>query len=784
MIAKYLKNIALSMGLIERRTNLVDDVINGIKTVKFNAWENIFYDLIIKVRESEFRVLGENHWYRGFMFCIFAGITALTSICCFGFYEVFVSELEVSKAFTVLVLVNLVVAPLGEFVESLYLFLYSTNSLKRVGEIVELEDSGGEEDGDTGHEHGSMEEWGGLIEIKEASLRHVEENEGNDDGTGQSAGALEEDEVELGSLRTSRCVLNDISLRVEPGSFSAIVGKVGSGKSSIILSILGELKLVKGSVNKIGSVAYISQEAFLMNDTVKNNILFGLDYEEVQYNKAVKISQLIPDFQILPQGDETEIGERGITLSGGQKQRVSIARAVYANADIYLIDDCLSALDAYVGRRVLEDVFLGELSSKTRLMVTHKLEVLESVDYVYLLEGGRVIEKGTFEEIQSQEGYKKFSQTTKKGSQIGTKIHARVNNRPIIQTNTDQKEKSSPSKMNQKVRGSKKSNGSKSGLKSSPKAVPLKDLQGRAPQEASSDIEQRRLGSNRTKLNKPGFGKSTKVSSAEDSEELSLKHYLYYISKGGTSGFFTTMLSFLIVTILKLTAAWWISIWASRAYKLSLFRYLISYVVINALYLLFILARVGVFSGYCLKISQKLFAEATWSLLRRPTTYFDVNPIGKIFNLFTNDIRSMDFNLLNCNMTFLEISFTLIGAFIGAILICPPVLVVLLIGCFTIRMRLAQTISMGNRLKRLELSLGSRYLSRLSELLSGRVVVNAFRVREKLIERFREVHDASVNSIFQQHVVYIRCVYGMNLFVWAIAICALSCVFSTKLGLR
>ena len=743
----------------------------------------------MKVRDSQLQILSENHTYYGYLYCAFAAITALTSICCFSFYEVFVSKLSISQAFTVLVLINLVVSPLGEFVQSLYLSLECSHCMKRLGEIFLLEDNGGGEDGD---DLGAMEEFGGLIEIKDASLMHIEgavkrETDQREDTSGEGG-------VELGSLGATGCVLNGISMRVEPGSFSAIIGKVGSGKSSIILSILGELKLVKGSVDKIGSVAYISQEAFLMNDTVKNNILFGLDYHEVRYNTAVKISQLIPDLLVLPQGDETEIGERGITLSGGQKQRISIARAVYANADIYLIDDCLSALDAYVGRRVLEDVFLKELSSKTRLMVTHKLEVLDKVDYIYLVEGGKITEKGTLKEIKSKENYKKFSQATKKKKKIsksdGNITPPRLNYKPKIQFKTEQKPKSNPSNSNAKGSKKSKSNQSKSRISSSYnlKSIRHKDYMPRPRDEESSDIEQLRLlglsssseGRNRLRLRN-----SNKITDYfDDQEELSFKHYLYYIKKGGISGFLLTLLSFLLVTILKLAAAWWISVWASGKYRLPLLHYIITCVTINLFYLLIKFIRASIVLNYSLNISKTIFSEATWSVLRRPSVYFDVNPIGKIFNLFTKEIHCLDWPLIQINVTFLDSFFTLFGAFIAGILISPPVLVVLVIGFIVIRSRLVQTTLTGNRLRRISLTLESRYLSKVSELLTGRVVVNAFGVRGKLIERFREVHDACINSLFQQHVVYVRLVNWMNLLVWAIITCSLACVMSTKLGLR
>lgn len=148
----------------------------------------------------------------------------------------------------------------------------------------------------------------------------------------------------------------------------AIVGSVGCGKSSILSSLLGEMNKLKGRANVNGTLSYIPQQAWIQNATVKNNILFGRDYDQEFYNKVVSVCALTTDFNILPAGDQTEIGEKGINLSGGQKQRISLSRAVYSESDIYLLDDPLSAVDAHVGKQIFDSVIgpNGILRAKTR----------------------------------------------------------------------------------------------------------------------------------------------------------------------------------------------------------------------------------------------------------------------------------------------------------------------------------------------------------------------------------------------------------------------------------
>ena len=143
---------------------------------------------------------------------------------------------------------------------------------------------------------------------------------------------------------TTPTVLNNVNLSIKKGSLVAVVGHVGSGKSSLISAMLGEMNVISGSLNTTGKIAYVPQQAWMQNETLKNNITFGKKYNDNLYNKVIESCALIPDLQILQGGDQTEIGEKGINLSGGQKQRISMARAVYSNGDLYLLDDPLRYL--------------------------------------------------------------------------------------------------------------------------------------------------------------------------------------------------------------------------------------------------------------------------------------------------------------------------------------------------------------------------------------------------------------------------------------------------------
>jgi ATP-binding cassette, subfamily C (CFTR/MRP), member 1 len=201
-------------------------------------------------------------------------------------------------------------------------------------------------------------------------------------------------------------VLKNINLQVEKSKCVAVVGTVGSGKSSLLSALLGEMDKISGRVNTVGKIAYVPQQAWIQNATLQDNILFGRTMDRKKYDQVIQACALKPDLEILPGGDQTEIGEKGINLSGGQKQRVSLARAVYNDAEIYFLDDPLSAVDSHVGKHIFEQVLgpKGILAKKTRVLVTHGITYLPEVDNIFVLKEGEVSEQGTYKQLLDKKG--------------------------------------------------------------------------------------------------------------------------------------------------------------------------------------------------------------------------------------------------------------------------------------------------------------------------------------------------------------------------------------------
>ncbi len=201
--------------------------------------------------------------------------------------------------------------------------------------------------------------------------------------------------------------LKHINLKVKKEKLTALVGPVGCGKTSLLSALLGEMEKLTGEVNVDGRIAYVPQQAWIQNATLQDNILFGRPMNEEFYNKVIHACALTADLAMLPGGDKTEIGEKGINLSGGQKQRVSLARAVYSEADIYLLDDPLSAVDSHVGKHIFSNVFdenTGLLRGKSRLLVTHAVVYLPKVNEIYVMVNGEITESGSYRELLAQRG--------------------------------------------------------------------------------------------------------------------------------------------------------------------------------------------------------------------------------------------------------------------------------------------------------------------------------------------------------------------------------------------
>ena len=195
--------------------------------------------------------------------------------------------------------------------------------------------------------------------------------------------------------------LKSLNLSVDKGDLAFITGRVGAGKSSLLYAILREIPLICGKTWSVGKIAWVGQQPWVFSGTVRDNVLFGEPFDQNRYDLTLQVCDLIKDLQRFPDGDLTVVGERGTVLSGGQQARVELARAVYSNADIYLLDDPLSAVDLKVGHDIFEKCINGVLDNKTRLMITHNHRALRDAKHIVVMEEGSIVAKGDFSTLCS-----------------------------------------------------------------------------------------------------------------------------------------------------------------------------------------------------------------------------------------------------------------------------------------------------------------------------------------------------------------------------------------------
>ncbi|CAI5723801.1 unnamed protein product [Hyaloperonospora brassicae] len=591
------------MEVKDERIKVCVEILSGIKVVKLKAWENSFSRRVMNFREEELARLRSYVFARSGSDTIFSFIPSLVTIVSFSAYVILGHTLDVGTALTSLALFNILRFPLFMLPQVLNNVVEASVSFERLRTYFLAEERKVVGEGD-------LKEIGILVQdadFKWDAALPAGSDETNDDMRDEG-----------GALVTSVAegpILHHINFSAKAGELHAVVGYVGSGKSTLLAGILGDARCSVGSVAIRGRVAYVSQQPFIQNATVRNNITFGLPFNADKYVEALRVSSLAEDISILPAGDRTEIGEKGINLSGGQRTRVAIARAVYQDADIYLLDDILSAVDSHVGADIFHECIKKTLKDKLVVLVTHSLRFLGQCDEITVIANGRIAEHGSYKKLMSR---KKL-------------LAHMVSNYTESEKEEDSEHLAAEDIDDVKVES----------------CDEKPETTGRSKSSASGVLCRSRVSSVWSEDSQVAAGNGGQLIVKEDRSvgDVSWSVYGVWVSAfGGTRAAFVVVLAFSVAQSLTVSATLWISYWSEQATKYpdSQLYYVYVYGLINMAFVAMLFVRVALLYLGSLHASRLLFDKLLNRILRAPTSFFDTTPLGRIVNRLSKDVYTLD----------------------------------------------------------------------------------------------------------------------------------------------
>nr|XP_040235083.1 multidrug resistance-associated protein 1 isoform X5 [Anopheles coluzzii] len=693
VIANMIKTLQIKqMKNKDERVKLMNEVLSGIKVLKLYAWEPSFEQQILKIRDKEVKVLKSAAYLNAGTSFIWSCAPFLVSLVTFATY-VLVDEnnvLDASTAFVSLSLFNILRFPLSMLPMLISNMVQTSVSVNRINTFLNQE------------------------ELDPDNVQHDEKE--------SSPLLIENGVFSWGGEETT---LKNINVRVEKNQIVAVVGTVGSGKSSLLSAFLGEMDKISGRVNTLGRIAYVSQQAWIQNATLKDNILFGKPMDQRRYARVIEACALKPDIEMLPGGDMTEIGEKGINLSGGQKQRVSLARAVYNDADVYFLDDPLSAVDSHVGKHIFEQVIgpSGLLAKKTRVLVTHGITYLPNTDKIFVLREGEISESGTYQELMDKKGafaefliqhLQEVSEEEEDLDEIKQQLENSVGGEELL---------------NQL----KRSNSKRSRSESTSETGSVKDIS-RQNSTTDSNTSLRR----RTSEKAPEVAK-TKLIETEKSETGSVKWevYKHYLKSIGLTLSVATVILNMIFQGFSIGSNLWLSRWSTddTAGNDTSRRdmYLGVYGAFGAgqAFLSFfcdLSPQLGTW-----RAAKHLHATLLQAVLRLPIAFFDITPTGRILGRFSKDVDILD-NTLPITVSELNYCFFEVVATLVVISISTPIFAAVIVPIGILYYAVQRFyVATSRQLKRLESVSRSPIYSHFGETIQGVQTIRAYSVQDRFI---------------------------------------------------
>ncbi|KAL5214771.1 hypothetical protein ABZP36_003923 [Zizania latifolia] len=576
------------MAAKDGRMKSTTEVLRSMKILKLQAWDMQYLQKLETLRNVEYNWLWKSVRLSAVTTFIFWGSPAFISSITFGSCILMGIPLTAGTVLSALATFRMLQDPIFTLPDLLSVFAQGKVSADRVAKYLQEEEL----------------KYDAVIEVPRSDTEYdVEIDHG----------------IFSWEIETTSPTLKGIELKVKRGMKVAICGMVGSGKSSLLSCILGEMPKLEGTVRISGSKAYVPQSAWILSGNIRDNILFGNPYDKDKYEKIIQACALTKDLELFANGDLTEIGERGINMSGGQKQRIQIARSVYEDADIYLFDDPFSAVDAHTGSQLFKDCLMGILKDKTILYVTHQVEFLPAADLILVMQDGNIIQNGRFNELLQQNiGFEAI---------VGAHSHALES---VINAESTSRmpstENSKPADNDDEFETENEKDD---------------QIQGITKQESAHDVSQ--------DINEKG-----RLTQDEEREKGGIGKKVYWaylraVHGGALVPVTITAQSFF--QIFQVASNYWMA-WASpptSATKTTVGLGLLFsvYITLSIGSALCVFARSMLVSLIGLLTSEKFFKNMLHCIMRAPMSFFDSTPTGRILNRVSNDQSVLDLEIAN-----------------------------------------------------------------------------------------------------------------------------------------
>ncbi|XP_028549629.1 ABC transporter C family member 10 [Dendrobium catenatum] len=651
------------MGAQDERLKALSEALVNMKVLKLYAWETHFRKVIEGLRQVECKWLKAFQLRRAYNSFLFWSSPVLVSAATFSTCYFLKIPLNASNVFTFVATLRLVQDPVRQIPDVIGVVIQAKVAFARIVRFLDAPE----------------------IKTRKHSMNIRKPIE-------ISSASFSWDEHFL------KPTLRNINLEISTGQKVAICGEVGSGKSTLLAAVLGEIPKTEGMVHVSGRIAYVSQNAWIQTGTLRENILFGSIMDEQKYQETLKRCSLVKDIEMLTYGDLTEIGERGVNLSGGQKQRVQLARALYQDADIYLLDDPFSAVDAHTATSLFNEYVMGALSSKTVLLVTHQVDFLPVFNTTLLMSDGEFISAASFHELLA---------SSKEFQELVNAHRNTVGAETLYQLDSDKRNKTATIEINNNDDGVKQ-----------PKP------------ESTIGLDQLIQKEER------------------ESGNTGMKPYLQYLSQN--KGFLLASLSALSHAIFmagQISQNSWMAAKVQNP-EVSMLKLISVYLAIGFGTVFFLLSRSIFVVALGMESSRSLFSQLLISLFRAPMSFFDSTPLGRILSRVSSDLSIVD----------LDVPFALIFSFSATVnaysnigVLSGVVWQVLFVAVPLIYLTILLQryyLASAKELMRINGTTKSLVANHLAESVSGVVTIRAFEEEDRFFAKSLVLIDKNASPYF------------------------------------